>query len=190
MTEIFPESPTNTFSRNIPIWKRTWVRIVAGLVVILLITGAAGGIYLTQKTPAQPIDYPHSIHIGLGAQCVYCHTGVTWGPTAGLPSAAKCWGCHQQIQKQSPELAKLAEFAKNDKAIPWVPVAIQPDFVHFNHQPHIAAKVACETCHGDVSKMKTAQPQPGQNMGWCLDCHKKMRPENFTRLSDCSICHY
>lgn len=190
MTEISTESPSTIVPAKVPLWKLTWVRLVAGLLVVLVISGAAGGIYWTQKTPAQPIEFPHSIHVGLGAQCIYCHSGATWGPAAGLPSTAKCWGCHQQIQKQSPELAKLADFAKSNKSIAWVPVAIQPDFVHFNHQPHIAASVSCETCHGDVSKMGVAQPQAGQNMGWCLDCHKTMRPEKFTRLSDCSICHY
>jgi hypothetical protein len=190
MTEKPPETFMTASPGKKPIWKQTWARIVAGFLVILAISGAAGGIYFTQTVPAQPIEFPHSIHVGLGAQCVYCHTGVTWGPTAGLPSTAKCWGCHQQIKKESPELTKLADFAKSNKPIPWVPVAIQPDYVHFNHQPHINAKVACETCHGEVGKMTTAQPQTGQNMGWCLDCHKTMRPEKFTRLSDCSICHY
>jgi hypothetical protein len=190
MNDTSTDSPTTTTLEKKPVWKQTWARIIAGLAVVLIITGAAGGLYWTQKTPDQPVAFPHSIHVGLGAQCIYCHPGVTWGPTAGLPSTEKCWGCHQQIKKQSPELAKLTEFANSKKSIDWVPVAIQPDFVHFNHQPHIAAKVSCETCHGDVSKMNVAQPQPGQNMGWCLDCHKTMRPEKFTRLSDCSICHY
>jgi hypothetical protein len=28
-------------------------------------------------------------------------------------------------------------------------------------------------------------------MGWCLDCHKSMRPEKVAHLvNDCSTCHY
>jgi hypothetical protein len=175
---------------TLPLWKRTWVRIVAGLAVLVILGGAAGGIILTQTPPEQPIQFPHRTHVGLGASCFYCHPAAAWGPTAGLPSTSKCWGCHQQVQKQSPELAKLADYVKNDKPIPWVPVAIQPDHVHFNHRPHVAAGVKCETCHGDMAQMTVAEPQPRQNMGWCLDCHKRMRLENFTYLSDCSICHY
>jgi hypothetical protein len=164
------------------------IGIAAGLLVIL--GGAAGGYYLTQTPPSQPINFPHFRHIGIGAPCLYCHPGAQTGPVAGLPTASKCWGCHQQVQKRSPELDKLVSFVNKDKSIPWVPVAIQPDFVHFNHRPHISAGVNCETCHGDLSKMVTAQPQRGQSMGWCLDCHKRMRPEKIARLTDCSTCHY
>jgi hypothetical protein len=172
------------------LWQRPLFRIGLGVILLLILGGAVGGIYLTQIPPEQPINFPHSTHIGLGAQCIYCHPGVTWGPDAGLPSSSKCWGCHQQINQKSPDLEKLKSYVMKNETIPWVPVAIQPDFVHFNHQPHIAAGVACETCHGDISKMTVAEPQRGQNMGWCLDCHKKMRPNDFVRLSDCSICHY
>ncbi len=174
-----------------PWWKRRIFLAAIALGLLVVLGGAAGGIYLTQQPPEQPINFPHSTHVGLGAQCTFCHPGVNWGPTAGVPSISKCWGCHQQIQKQSPELVKLAGYVERNEPIPWVPVALQPDFVHFNHQPHIAAGVACETCHGDIASMRTAEPQAGQNMGWCLDCHKTMRPEKVEHLvNDCSTCHY
>jgi hypothetical protein len=171
--------------------KPVFIAAVA-LAVLLITAGAAGGIYLTQVPPEQPIAFPHSIHVGLGAPCLYCHPGAATGPTAGLPSTLKCWGCHQQVAKTntSLELAKLVGYVQRAEGIPWVPVAIQPDFVHFNHRPHINVGLACETCHGQVGKMKTAQPQKGQLMGWCLGCHTKMRPELFTRLADCATCHY
>ncbi len=172
------------------LWQQPGFRIGVGLVLLIILGGAVGGIYLTQQPPEQPIAFPHSLHVGVGAQCTYCHPGVAWGPNAGLPGISKCWGCHQQVQKKSPELEKLAGYVERNEPIPWVPVAIQPDFVHFNHQPHIAAGVECQTCHGDLTKMTVAEPQKGQNMGWCLSCHKQMAPENFVRLSDCATCHY
>lgn len=172
------------------VFKRPLVRIIAIAVVFIIIGAAGGGIYSTQQVPDQPIDFPHSTHVGLGLQCLYCHPAATWGPTAGIPSPQKCWGCHQQIEKESTELTKLASFVNEGKSIPWVPVFIQPDFVHFDHRPHVAKGISCESCHGEISQMRTAQPRAGQNMGWCLDCHKKMMPEDFTRLSDCSTCHY
>ena len=165
-------------------------RIGAAVMLVLILGGSAGGLYLTQVPPPQPIQFPHQVHVGLGVPCLYCHPGATSGPVAGLPSSAKCWGCHQQITKKSAELDKLASFVSQAKPIPWVPVAIQPDFVHFNHRPHLTAGLNCENCHGDLSKMITAQPQRGQNMGWCLECHTRMRPQKFTRLSDCVTCHY
>jgi hypothetical protein len=172
-------------------WQRPGVRVAMGLVLMVLLGGAVGGVYLTQSVPEQPIAFPHSWHVSvLNIPCTYCHAGVEWGPTAGLPSTEKCWGCHQQVQKASPELEKLKLFVESGEPIPWVPVAIQPDFVQFDHQPHIQAGVACQSCHGDLSRMTVAEPQRFQNMGWCLDCHKKQAPENFTRLSDCATCHY
>ena len=134
------------------LWKRPQFRIGLGLFLFLVLAAAVGGIYLTQVPPEQPIQFPHSFHVGTGAQCLYCHPGAATGPVAGLPSSGKCWGCHQQIAKPSAELDKLAGFIERNESIPWVPVAIQPDFVHFNHRPHVAAGVDCKTCHGDLSQ--------------------------------------
>jgi len=170
--------------------KRPVILIGIAVVVALILGGAAGGLYFTQTSPPQPINFPHQTHVGIGAPCLYCHPAAAWGPTAGLPSQSKCWGCHQQVQKKSPELDKLAKYVQDKKPIPWVPVFTQPEFVHFNHRPHVAAGVACETCHGDMTKIRVARSIKGQNMGWCLNCHKKMAPEKYVKLSDCGTCHY
>jgi hypothetical protein len=67
-----------------------------------------------------------------------------------------------------------------------------PDFVFFNHRPHIAAGVNCETCHGEISRQTVAQPLPRLNMGWCLDCHRTKAADDevlMTKLTDCGTCH-
>ncbi|PKO17878.1 MAG: cytochrome C [Chloroflexi bacterium HGW-Chloroflexi-10] len=176
---------------QIPWWQRPGIRISGGLVLLILLGGAVTGIYFTQIPPEQPIPFPHNFHVGVGADCTYCHTGAATGPSAGLPSTNKCWGCHEQIEPRNDNLKLVASYGSEGKPIPWVPVAIMPEFVMFNHRPHVTAGVTCETCHGDVAKMTTAEPQNGMNMGWCLDCHKKSStPEDFVRLSDCATCHY
>ncbi|TDA66063.1 MAG: menaquinol oxidoreductase [Chloroflexi bacterium] len=173
-----------------PWWKQPGIQIGAVLVAFIVIGGIIGGIFLTQTPPEQPIAFPHNRHVGIGASCLYCHAGATLGPSAGLPGIEKCWGCHQQVQKQSPELTKLAGYVERNEPIPWVPVAIQPEFVRFKHSPHVNAGLQCSACHGDLAKMTVAEAQKGQNMGWCLQCHKSSAPEQWTKLSDCATCHY
>lgn len=172
--------------------------------VALLIAALAGlslvvwGVNLTQATPAQPIEFPHTRHLAMGIQCLYCHPGATRGPSAGLPTPSKCWGCHQQIAKTRdpnfPELSvKLVGFVERNEAIPWVPVAQVPDFVQFNHRPHVASGLNCENCHGDVAKMGIYENPQVLNMGWCLNCHREKsagNPELEKKLLDCGTCHY
>ena len=84
-----------------PWWQQPGIGIAIALVLLVLLGSAAGGIYYTQIPPEQPIQFPHNFHVGVGAQCASSHTGAATGPTAGLPTPEKCWGCHQQVQKQS-----------------------------------------------------------------------------------------
>jgi hypothetical protein len=90
-------------------------------------------------------------------------------------------------------LKPLVQAVENNQPIVWVPVAHVPDFVHYVHRPHIAAGLNCEDCHGDVSKMTVYENPQVMNMGWCLNCHRqkaKDNPELYTKLTDCSTCHY
>jgi hypothetical protein len=170
-------------------------RIGLLIVALMFVSGVAWGISLTQTSPEQPIQFPHTTHVKLGVQCLYCHPGAWRGPVAGLPTQTKCWGCHQQIAKTktSALLQPLVRAVESNEPIRWTPVAIVPDFVHFNHRPHIAAGVNCEDCHGDMTKVTIAENPQVFNMGWCLNCHKahsENDPELRTKLTDCGTCHY
>jgi hypothetical protein len=164
----------------------------AGLIFILLFSAAGYGVWKMQQPPPQPIQFNHQVHIGLGVQCLYCHPGAWRQASAGLPTIAKCWGCHQQMANNKPEQAKLVAIVNNGESISWVPIFIQPDFVYFNHRPHIAGGLNCETCHGEMSRETVAQPIPRENMGWCLGCHRTKAagdPEKLARMTDCATCH-
>jgi len=170
--------------------------IAVGIVFLALFSAAAYGIYLTQQAPDQPVpEFPHKTHIAFGIQCLYCHPGAVKGPAAGIPSQAKCWACHNQIQKTmtSTKLAPLKDAVLNGQSLEWVPVAIVADFVQFNHRAHIAAGKNCEDCHGDLSQSTIYQNPQVFNMGWCLNCHIQAAGEDqvkLTKLSDCGTCHY
>jgi len=184
---------------------------VAVLIGVLAFSSlAVYGITQTQKSPEQPIQFTHRLHVALGVQCLYCHPGALRGPSPGLPTQAKCWGCHQQIKRtfESEKLAVLVDYVKNNKPINWIPVAQVPDFVHYTHRPHIAAGLNCENCHGDLSKVDIYENPQVLNMGWCLKCHKSRTEDNpqnnpnndpavsallkekRTKLTDCGTCHY
>ncbi len=172
--------------------KKPWFLMAVAVVMLLFLTGASYGIWLTQQPPDQPIQFNHSLHIGFGVQCLYCHPGAWKQASAGLPTEAKCWGCHQQIPIKNADQQKLADAVTNNQPIQWVPVFIQPDFVYFNHRPMIAAGLNCETCHGEMSRETVAQPRPGMNMGWCLHCHRTRAEGNealMIKLTDCATCH-
>lgn len=164
-----------------------WI-MVAGVILVILVAGIVG-LVVTQAAPPQPFPYTHMPHLERGIPCVYCHSSALRGQSAGLPSKAKCMGCHNNIKPETELLQQLDEYAKTNENFEWVPVAIMPDFVYFSHQPHLNAGLECSKCHGDVDKMTAAQPQKYWNMGWCLDCHKKMAPDKFVKLSDCATCH-
>ena len=168
-------------------------RIGLMIAMLAVVSAAVWGITETQKAPKQPIEFPHRLHVGLGVQCLFCHPGALRGASPGIPTQTKCWGCHQQITVRGTELPKLARFVENNQSIPWVPVAQVPDFVHFNHRPHIAGGLNCETCHGDLSKATVYENPQLMNMGWCLKCHRQKAkdvPALLTKLTDCGTCHY
>ena len=177
------------------------VAMLAGF--LIFISAGAWLLYQTQIPPSQPIQFPHSTHVNLQIPCLYCHPGAMRQASAGLPTEQKCWACHGQLKKyfQPPvpvakwpvELQKLSSYVEQNKPIDWVPVYQVPDFVHFNHRPHIAAGLNCENCHGDMSKKTVATLEQTVNMGWCINCHKartESDPVKRTKLLDCTTCHY
>ncbi|MCB1154566.1 cytochrome c3 family protein, partial [bacterium] len=60
--------------------------------------------------------------------------------------------------------------------VEWVRVHMLPDYAFFDHSVHIAAGVACQSCHGRIDQMeKVTQAEP-LSMSWCLDCHRNPEP--------------
>ncbi|MCP4357098.1 MAG: cytochrome c3 family protein [Chloroflexi bacterium] len=169
--------------------RRIWIGMLIVLAVAILLAGG----FLSQRSVRaqvdQPFPYSHRSHVSAGVECLYCHSDATRGPMATIPSMQKCMGCHQSIATEDPGVQQLTELWEHGKTIPWQRVNDQPDFVYFTHQPHLAAGESCETCHGNVSEMDTAQPYVEMDMGWCLDCHEQQPAEEVPHLWDCLVCH-
>ncbi len=187
--------------------------------------------------PVQPIAFSHRLHAGeLNVSCIYCHSGAERSRHAGIPAASTCMNCHRfvtaargavraedeaaQQEKRaprrivSPEIQKLYDALAQNRPIAWAKVHNLPDFVYFNHAPHVNAGVKCQACHGRVETMERLRQVNDLGMGWCVNCHRGVDRAgingdgNFTSAPapaalstkpvthrvyasiDCSTCHY
>ena len=84
--------------------------------------------------------------------------------------------CHSQIWAQAPILEPVRASFRNNTPLKWTRVHDLPDFVYFPHRWHVAAGVACQTCHGPVETMNVVRQHATLSMGWCLDCHRDAAP--------------
>lgn len=129
--------------------------------------------------PIQPVPFSHKLHAGqYEIDCKYCHTGVTRGKQAGIPSVNICMNCHSAI-KTGPRfgkegIAKVEAAWKNNRPIQWVRVHNLPDLAYFNHSQHVVVgNVECETCHGPIREMEVVKQHSPLTMGWCINCHRE-----------------
>lgn len=140
---------------------------------------------LPKSVEPQPIAFSHKIHAGkLDMPCQGCHTGVTKGDQAEIPSPDFCMMCHRTIKRESPEIVKLRAAAEKGQRIAWVPVYRVPDFVFFGHAPHVNAGLHCSECHGPVETRDVLQKEVSTSMNTCRDCHRVRKGP-----MGCSSCH-
>lgn len=174
-----------------------WLRWALGALLVTAVLTLLALAWRGQAAAGTPVEdmlqFNHRKHIAAGAPCLFCHAGARNGPAAGIPSLAKCMGCHQNVQVSSLEgqaqVNILLEHWEKGLPLRWPKINDQPDFVYFSHRPHIAAGVACESCHGNVAEMTMARPAYRINMGFCLACHTQQGAEKQSRLTSCATCH-
>jgi hypothetical protein len=136
------------------------------------------------RAPEQPIPYSHKKHLALGLECKTCHEMPDPGNNMGIPATDKCMTCHRSVKSDSPTIQKLAQFQKDGKPVPWVRIYHLPDYVDFSHKEHLAAKAACETCHGPVREREVMRKELGVAMSDCIECHRS----NNAPVT-CDFCH-
>jgi len=168
--------------------------------------------------PVQPIAYSHRLHAGeLQIQCRYCHFGADKSRHAGIPPASVCMNCHKFVtaplgairaedelaekEKRAPrpvvsaELRKLYQAVDTGTPIAWNRIHSLPDFVYFDHRPHVATGIACQQCHGPVESMERVRQVSDLTMGWCVNCHRDSNRAGVAGHAvnasiNCSTCHY
>ncbi len=133
----------------------------------------------------QPVPFSHKIHAGSNRiGCLMCHAYAEHAPTAGIPSMGRCAGCHKFIDKNKPDVQTVMTAFRAGKPLLWSRIYRLQDFVFFTHERHVAAGLACQTCHGAVETMPVLTQASPLTMGWCVDCHRQKNAP-----TDCLTCH-
>lgn len=128
--------------------------------------------------PDQPIKFSHKVHVGEnGIDCMYCHTTVEQGKSAGIPAANLCMNCHIIVREGTNsgkfEIAKVVEANETGEPIDWIRIHNLPDHVFFSHAVHVGSgKLDCAQCHGPVEEMDIMEQHSDLSMGWCVNCHR------------------
>ena len=152
-------------------------------VIGLYMVGVSQRPWAARSDVVQPIPFSHRVHAGVSKlQCKMCHPNPNPGESMTIAPASTCMQCHSAIKANSPAIQKLAQYAKGNRAIPWVRVYEIPSFVDFSHRKH--AGNACGDCHGAVSEREELAKEGNISMGGCMKCHQAKRVS-----IDCMFCH-
>ncbi len=155
------------------------------VIALIAIAAVAPGLRSKPAAPEQPLAFSHKIHAGTNKiGCQMCHAYAEHSTVAGIPSMARCIGCHRFIDKDKPDIKLLLQTYQKGKTLEWQRVYRVPDFVFFSHEPHVRSGIRCQTCHGEVDSMDVVQRASPLTMGWCVDCHRARQAP-----TDCLICH-
>ncbi len=155
------------------------------MLVVLLVAGAVA---MVGEPVSQPIAYNHRLHLeDVGLECTDCHLYALTGMRATIPNLEVCIDCHEDVQTDSPEEARLVEIIQSGERIPWWKVYRIPDHVFFSHRRHTSVgEIECAICHGAVEELEepVTRAQVKVTMDNCMDCHRKSEVSN-----DCLLCH-
>jgi hypothetical protein len=135
--------------------------------------------------PAQSVPFDHRLHAGQNQiGCTLCHAWAEHAAVAGVPSMARCVGCHKFVDKPKPDVQAILKQYEDGQAIEWTRVHRLPDHVYFTHERHVTAGVRCQECHGAVETMQVVRQVASLTMGWCVECHQQRGAP-----LDCLVCH-
>lgn len=150
--------------------------ILGGAIIFfhLFVNNKLGIGYNKGYQPTQPLPFSHKFHAGeLRVDCKYCHSTAEVSRHSAVPSLNICMNCHLNINTQSEALTHLKKAYNEGQSIAWNKVYLLPDYVKFNHAPHIKAGKECQICHGPVETMEKVYQYVDLSMGWCVNCHRE-----------------
>jgi len=155
------------------------------LVAALIMALTAAACAKPAPPPQQPVPFSHRVHAGVNKiGCQMCHAYAAHSPVAGVPSMARCFGCHKFVARDNKDVQLVVQTDREGKVLAWNRVYRLPDHVFFTHERHIAAGLRCQRCHGEVEAMDVVRQASPLTMGWCVDCHRQRKAP-----TDCLSCH-
>lgn len=168
---------------------------------------------LLYRSAEQPMQFSHLTHTGekAGMACTDCHNNAETGRFQGIPATAKCAECHAAPLGETENEKQLVEqYINQNKEIPWLVYARQPDNAFFPHAAHVTlGEMKCEDCHGphgtaDILRSHesnrvsgysrdiwgpnisgfASNSWEGMKMDKCVNCHG-----DNNRRDGCVACH-
>jgi len=150
-----------------------------------------------------------SRHAGIppASVCMNCHRFVqaTLGAIRAEDELAKAEE-RDPVPVMSAEIQKVyTALALDGKAerdpdldqspIRWTKIHRVPDYVYFDHRPHVSVGLACQRCHGAIETMERVRQVEDLSMGWCVNCHRDVNAtgvagQEVDASIDCVACHY
>jgi len=127
-------------------------------------------------------EFPHAKHVEDNG-CPDCHTTATTSAAAGMPTKELCMDCHEIVDEDLAPGHKAEGFFVHEQP-GWHRRARIGGDVIFAHKRHLAAKIACTDCHGDIGATNAVPASVRLDMDTCLDCHTKRGAS-----LDCATCH-
>ena len=175
------------------------ILFLSGVAAALAIGWFVFPLALYEKTD-QPIQFSHKIHTGeaVGLPCEECHSFRDDGRFTGIPALDKCATCHSSQIGSSPEEKILVEnYVTQNKEIPWLVYARQPQNAYFSHIQHVKlGNIECERCHGPHGKSDVLRPfEKNRISGYSRDIwganisRIKSQPWEGMKMDDCAKCH-
>ena len=164
----------------------SWSAGIAGLAITIVLGCLPSALVANaQNGPKQPVAFSHKTHAGaMRLACKMCHPNPDPGDMMTIVDASNCMKCHSAIKTESPEIRKLAAYAKTGTTVPWIPVYELPSFVNFSHKTHLDKGATCQECHGQVATREQLFRETNLSMAGCVDCHQ-LRKASL----DCGTCH-
>lgn len=147
----------------------------------------------------QPFNFSHVTHADAVEEgCESCHFFREDGTYQGVPTLAQCVDCHEEVQGESKdEQIFVDKYVANEKEVPWLVYARQPDCVFFSHAAHVKkAGMDCVTCHGPMGEAEGLRVYEENRLtGYSRDIWGKniagMKTNSWDRMKmdDCAACH-